>query len=87
MGDVDTSSYSQINDRLKQIITQVGDGSIALDDALDLFDEAVQLGVRASTLMEEDITAHDLEAVNDEADTAHATADADTPGVEDGALS
>jgi exodeoxyribonuclease VII small subunit len=85
MGDVDTSSYSQVNDRLKQIIAQVSDGSIALDDALDLFDEAVQLGVRASTLMEEDITSRDLAAASDEADAAHATED--VSGAEDGALS
>lgn len=85
MGDVDASSYSQVNDRLKQIIAQVSDGSIALDDALDLFDEAVQLGVRASTLMEEDITSRDLAAVSEESDADHATED--VPGAEDGALS
>lgn len=50
-------TYGQINDRLKEIIDQVSDESMPLDNALDLLEEAVRLGVQASSLLEEDISA------------------------------
>ena len=54
-------SYEQVNDRLKEIVDLVSDEGIALDDALDLFEEAVKLGVQASSLLEEDIAARNNE--------------------------
>ena len=62
MSDNELSKYAPVNDRLKEIIEQVSDESIGLDAALDLFEEAVRLGVRASTLLEEDIVSHDAPA-------------------------
>ena len=56
---VEESRYSDVNGRLKQIIEEVSDENLPLDDALDLFEEAVRLGMEASTLMEEDMAARD----------------------------
>ncbi len=70
MSEIDSSKYGPVNDRLKQIIEQVSDESIGLDAALDLFEEAVQLGVRASTLLEEDIVSRDEQAHDDQATVA-----------------
>lgn len=50
-------SFEQVNERLKEIIRLVGDESIPLDRALDLFEEAAMLGVQASATLEENIVA------------------------------
>lgn len=57
MSNSEEQTFEQVNDRLKEIVAQVEDESMPLDDALDLFEEAVKLGTRASTLLEEDIAA------------------------------
>ena len=82
MSDISTSSYEQINDRLKEIASLVGDDSIALDDALDLFEEAVRLGVRASALIEDDIVAHNAQ-LDGESEAARAGLET-IDGAEDG---
>ena len=51
------SSFSDVNDRLKEIADAVSDESLPLDEALDLFEEAVGLGMRASSLLEENLDA------------------------------
>ena len=61
------SSYENVNDRLKEIVEEVSDETLPLDDALDLFEEAVKLGMEASTMMEEDMAARDAAAEADEA--------------------
>lgn len=48
-----------VNDRLKQIVEAVSDDTLDLDQALSLYEEAVDLGMRASELIEEDIAAQD----------------------------
>ncbi len=53
----ETSSFSQVNDRLKEIAAQVDNEDLPLDDALSLFEEAVKLGMQASDLLEEDLAA------------------------------
>lgn len=50
-------TFEGINDRLKQIAENVKDDSLPLDDALDLFEEAVQLGLQASNMLEEGVSA------------------------------
>ena len=82
MSDISTSSYEQINDRLKEIASLVGDDSIALDDALDLFEEAVRLGVRASALIEDDIVARNAQ-LDGESEAARAELET-MDGAEDG---
>jgi exodeoxyribonuclease VII small subunit len=61
MPNSDRSTFSQVNDRLKEIVEQVSDDGMPLDDALDLFEEAVGLGMKASSLLEEDIAARDAD--------------------------
>ncbi len=62
MPDSDTTTYAQVNDRLKEIVDQVSDDDLPLDDALDLFEEAVKLGMQASDLIEQDIDAENEQA-------------------------
>lgn len=59
MSSSQSEGYAQVNDRLKEILRLVDDDSISLDAALDLFDEAVKLGIQASTMLEEDIVTQD----------------------------
>ena len=48
-------SFESLKKRLEEIAEAVGDESMALDDALDLFEEAVALGLRATDLLEDGI--------------------------------
>lgn len=45
-------SYEKVKTRLDQIVETVSDGSLPLDEALDLYEEAVKLGMRASDMIE-----------------------------------
>lgn len=45
-------SFTEIRSRLEEIASQVRGDDIALDKALDLYDEAVKLGMRATELLE-----------------------------------
>ena len=84
--------------RLEEIVNAVSDESLPLDDALDLFEEAVALGLKVSDFVEDGIVVDD-EAVlaegpqaaaaataGDDAAAAAATAGADAPRQADGAL-
>lgn len=53
-GKESLQSYQQVNDRLKEISEEITD-DMPLDQALDLLEEAVGLGVKASSLIEADI--------------------------------
>lgn len=55
MTQSDSRSFDEVKKRLDQIVEAVSDDSIPLDDALKLYEEAVQLGLAASTLLEENI--------------------------------
>lgn len=50
-----------VNRRLKEIVQSVSDDDIDLDRALSLYEEAVDLGMRASELIEEDIAARNAD--------------------------
>ena len=50
--NLDRESFSQIRDRLDEIATQVRGDDLPLDAALDLYDEAVKLGMKATELLE-----------------------------------
>lgn len=52
-------SYESLKSRLDEIVEAVSDESLPLDDALDLYEEAVGLGLQASRLMESDIAVND----------------------------
>lgn len=45
-------SFTEIRDRLEEIASQVRGDDTALDKALDLYDEAVKLGMKATELLE-----------------------------------
>lgn len=47
-------SYEELKVRLDQIVEAVSANDLPLDDALDLYEEAVKLGMRASELIEQD---------------------------------
>ena len=45
-------SFTEIRERLEEIASRVREDDIALDKALDLYDEAVKLGMKATELLE-----------------------------------
>ena len=49
---LDREAFTQIRDRLDEIATQVRGDDMPLDVALDLYDEAVKLGMKATELLE-----------------------------------
>ena len=67
------SDFESAKVRLEEIADAVGDESLSLDDALDLFEEAVSLGLRVSDYVEEGIVVETDSQTADE--SAHATED------------
>jgi len=67
MGNDSAQSYASVKERLDEIVAAVNDESISLDEALGLYEEAVQLGLAVSNLLEEDITDAEASAVAEEA--------------------
>lgn len=63
----DTSSFAGIKQRLDEIVTLVSDDTMPLDDALKLYEEAVDLGLAASNLLEQGIPvdAEDTQGAED----------------------
>lgn len=49
------NSYAEVKARLDEIVEAVKDENLPLDDALDLYEEAVSLGLRVSDMLEDDI--------------------------------
>lgn len=52
MDDQTRRSFADIRDRLEEIASRVRSDDVPLDDALDLYDEAVKLGMKATELLE-----------------------------------
>ena len=48
-------SFEDLKGRLDEIVAAVSDDELPLDEALDLYEEAVGLGLQASRIMEEGI--------------------------------
>lgn len=57
----DYDTFEAVQSRLDEIVEAVGDESLPLDDALALYEEAVNLGLRGSDLLEENIEAFDAQ--------------------------
>ena len=55
-------SFESVKTRLAEIAEAVDDESLSLDDALDLYEEAVALGLKASDLLEAGVKAPEPEA-------------------------
>lgn len=47
--------FASIKGRLDEIVEAVNDDSISLDAALDLYEEAIALGTKATSLLEEGV--------------------------------
>ena len=58
-------TYAEIKVRLDEIVDAVSDDAMPLDEALGLYEEAVKLGMRVSSLIE----AEDTDSVEDTSDT------------------
>ena len=61
MASKDYDTFEALQSRLDEIVEAVGDESLPLDDALALYEEAVNLGLRGSDLLEENIEAFDAQ--------------------------
>lgn len=59
MNAEDSRSFEELKMRLDEIVSLVSDDSVPLDEALDLYEEAVGIGLSASRIMEEGIASAD----------------------------
>lgn len=59
MNAEDARSFEELKMRLDEIVSLVSDDSLPLDEALDLYEEAVGIGLSASRIMEEGIASAD----------------------------
>ena len=74
----DYETYEDLKVRLDEIVEAVSDDDLPLDDALELYEEAVSLGLRASDLLEQDIEARKAEEA-EEAEEAGQIAEGAAP--------
>lgn len=61
MSHDDARSFEDIKTRLDEIVSLVSDDLLHLDEALDLYEEAVGIGLQASRIMEEGIAEKEAE--------------------------
>lgn len=70
MGLNNSESFEEVKTRLDEIVEAVSSDDISLDDALKLYEEAVELGLVASSLLEENLeasnAAYDEEQASDQ---------------------
>ena len=59
--------FEAIKMRLEEIVEAVSDESIPLDDALDLYEEAVELVMRVSDVLEDDIEVDEAALAGEDA--------------------
>ena len=57
-----TNGFDAIRTRLEEIADAVGNEEMPLDEALDLYEEAVALGLRATDMLEEGISVIDAQS-------------------------
>ena len=83
MSEANTESFEEVTRRLDEIVDAVADDDLPLDDALKLYEEAVQLGLRASSLLEENLqennALYDEERSEDVQDAGEETPNASEP--------
>ena len=73
------SEFATVKARLEEIARAVDDENLPLDEALDLYEEAVKLGLKASSLLEVGIVVEEEAAEEAQADAAPAEAPGDNP--------
>lgn len=80
--------FEAVKSRLEEIADAVGDESLPLDEALDLFEEAVSLGLKVSDYVEEGIIVDDPETETDAATSSEtATSGESSPNADGAAVS
>ncbi len=55
MPEGQAQDFASIKSKLDSIVESVSDENLSLDAALDLYEEAVSLGLQASNLLEEEV--------------------------------
>ncbi len=60
-------SFDDLKARLDEIVKAISDDSLPLEEALDLYEEAVGIGLQASRVMEEGIAARDAQTPSSDA--------------------
>lgn len=63
---IESNEFEAVRKRLEEIAREVDDDDMSLDDALDLYEEAVKLGLKASSLLEVGIVAEEEPALEPE---------------------
>ncbi len=63
--DEHVSDFPQIKARLDDIAESVNDESLSLDEVLKLYEEAVSLGLKASSLLEQEVLSSTEETSTD----------------------
>lgn len=66
-----TQDFESLKERLDQIVEAVKDDDLPIEQALSLYEEAVSLGLKASSLLEESVFPH--EDADDNAQSTGAT--------------
>lgn len=61
-----SQSFGDLKSRLDEIVSLVSDSELPLDQALDLYEEAVGIGLQASRIMEEGIAAQEADVVSED---------------------
>ena len=85
-----SNDFEAVKARLEEIANAVDDESLSLDEALDLYEEAVKLGLQASNLLETGIVIEDEpepEAPASTGASTDASADASTSASADAGAS
>ncbi|MBQ9004057.1 MAG: exodeoxyribonuclease VII small subunit [Eggerthellaceae bacterium] len=87
--DTQPADFESVKTRLAEIADAVDDESLSLDEALDLYEEAVAIGLAASDLLETGIVVPEEEvpAADEAADQAQASGDSSAADVPDSAKS
>lgn len=75
MEENSSQSFEDVKGRLDEIVEAVSSEDISLDDALKLYEEAVELGLVASSLLEENLEANN--AAYDEEQASDRSGDQD----------
>lgn len=74
MGEQAAGGFEEIKARLDAIVDAVSDDDIPFDEALDLYEEAVGLGLQASRIMEEGIAESNAAQEGDAVEAAPSSA-------------
>ena len=78
----ETMTYADIKERIAGITAAVADEDLSLDEVLDLYEEAVDLGSKASAAINDAITISNEQAHAAAAEEADGADEGDAPAAE-----